>query len=155
MPLPAFLQPEPEGTERPKWEKGRKTFVVAALSAAVGIGNIWRFPSITFQYGGAGFFLPYLIALFFFGIPLLILEISLGQKFQRGPVIAFSGIQGKLGGVGLAQVFSSFVTAVYYNVIVGYSLYYLIMSFGDPMPWADNKDCVFEENAVYRPMIFF
>jgi NSS family neurotransmitter:Na+ symporter len=78
--MPLFA-PDPNETERPMWRAGKRGFVLAALSSAVGIGNIWRFPSITFQYGGAGFFFPYLLALFFFGIPLLILEISLGQKF--------------------------------------------------------------------------
>ena len=141
MPLPAFLAPQEGDSQRAHWVGANKTFVKAALSSAVGIGNIWRFPSITFQYGGAGFFLPYFIALFFFGVPLLILEIALGQKFQRGPIIAFQGINPRLGGVGWAQVYSAFITALYYNVIVGYALYYFIGSFADPLPWTKSHDC--------------
>lgn len=141
MPLPAFLAPQEGDSQRAQWVGANKTFVKAALSSAVGIGNIWRFPSITFQYGGAGFFLPYFIALFFFGVPLLILEIALGQKFQRGPIIAFQGINPRLGGIGWAQVYSAFITALYYNVIVGYALFYFIGSFADPLPWTKSHDC--------------
>jgi SNF family Na+-dependent transporter len=57
------------------------TFILAAVGAAVGLGNFWRFPKQAYKNGGAVFFIPYLLALFFFGLPLLVLELSLGQKF--------------------------------------------------------------------------
>jgi len=66
-------------------------------------------------------------------------------------VLAFSAIQRRLGGVGWAQVFSAFVTAIYYTVIVGYALYYLVGSFANPMPWNKSlsaKDCGSEANIV-------
>ena len=66
---------------RQRWA-GRWTFIIASIGAAVGLGNFWRFPGLTYKYGGFGnFCVPYLVALFFFGIPLLLMELGLGQKF--------------------------------------------------------------------------
>jgi SNF family Na+-dependent transporter len=59
----------------------RPTFVLAAIGSAIGLGNFWRFPYLTYKYGGAFFFFPYIICLLFMGIPLLLMELSLGQKF--------------------------------------------------------------------------
>lgn len=68
------------GKEREKW-MNRPTFILASIGAAVGLGNFWRFPYLTNKYGGGFFFVPYLLALFTMGIPLLLMELSLGQKF--------------------------------------------------------------------------
>ena len=50
----------------------------------MGFGNVWRFPSLVYELGGGAFFLPYLLALFLVGIPILVLEIALGQMYQTG-----------------------------------------------------------------------
>ena len=60
--------------ERERWSS-RPAFILAAIGAAIGFGNVWRFPALAFQYGGGAFFIPYLMALFFIGIPLLVLEV--------------------------------------------------------------------------------
>jgi NSS family neurotransmitter:Na+ symporter len=66
---------------RDRWT-GRWTFILAAVGSAVGLGNFWRFPSLTYKYGGFGnFAIPYLLCLFGMGIPLLLMELGLGQKF--------------------------------------------------------------------------
>jgi NSS family neurotransmitter:Na+ symporter len=57
------------------------TFVIATIGSSVGLGNFWRFPYLTYKHGGAQFFLPYLLSVVFVGIPLLIMELGLGQKF--------------------------------------------------------------------------
>ncbi len=62
---------------RQRW-MGRWTFIMASVGSAIGLGNFWRFPYLTYRHGGAQFFIPYLLSLFFMGIPLLILEVSLG-----------------------------------------------------------------------------
>lgn len=71
--------PVKKGTdfERMHWA-GRMIFIVGTVGTTVGFGNFWRFPKQTYKNGGGVFFLPYLIAVFFFGIPLLILELGLG-----------------------------------------------------------------------------
>ena len=69
--------------DRERWSS-RTTFYFAAVGSAVGFGNVWRFPSLVYEYGGGAFFIPYCLALVFVGIPLLVLEIALGQYYETG-----------------------------------------------------------------------
>ena len=55
-------------------------FLMAAIGSAVGLGNIWRFSYMTYDNGGGAFLVPYLVALLLAGMPLIILEFSLGHK---------------------------------------------------------------------------
>ena len=95
----------------------------------VGLGNFWRFPYLCYKWGGALFFIPYWICLLSIGIPVTFMELVLGQKFQRGDIGVFRGIHPRLSGIGLASVLASFCIVAYYNIIIGWSLIYLIMSF--------------------------
>jgi len=60
---------------------GRCTFILAAIGSAIGLGNFWRFPYLTYKHGGAYFFFPWASCLFLMGIPFMIMELALGQKF--------------------------------------------------------------------------
>lgn len=129
----------------------RPTFILASIGAAVGLGNFWRFPYLTNKYGGGFFFVPYLIALFTMGIPLLLMELSLGQKFQRGDIAVFGGINKRLRGIGIASVFSSYIITFYYNVIISWACVYFIASFISPLPWSEfNTE--FEEKCPMDKM---
>ena len=64
---------------RDRW-LNRLVFILAASGSCIGLGNIWKFPYLTFKHGGITFILAYLIALFAIGVPMLILELTLGQK---------------------------------------------------------------------------
>ena len=64
------------------------------------------------------------------------MEMTLGQKFQRGDVGVFRGIHPRLAGVGLASVLASFAIVLYYNVIIAWALIYLIASFFPTLPWS-------------------
>ena len=123
---------------REQW-LNRPTFILASIGAAVGLGNFWRFPYLTNKYGGGFFFIPYLIALFTMGIPLLLMELSLGQKFQRGDISVFGGINKRLRGIGIASVFSSCIICFYYNVIISWSIVYFIAAFISPLPWSSTR----------------
>merc|ERR1712054_651434 len=70
------------------------------------------------------------------------MELSLGQKFQRGDISVFKGIDRRLMGVGVISVYSSYVFSWYYNVIVAWALVYVIVAFKNPLPW--NKDAEFK-----------
>ena len=70
---------------RDRWPS-RTAFIYAAVGSAVGLGNIWRYPYLAHKFGGGAFLIPFLIALFVAGIPLLILEFAIGQKIQKGAV---------------------------------------------------------------------
>jgi len=127
---------------RERWSS-RTVFIFAAIGSAVGIGNIWRFPYISYEYGGGAFLIPFIISLFIFGIPLLMLEFSLGQRFQKGAVYALKSIHPKLGGFGLIAVASGFVIVLYYAVILAWSLVYLVESFSFNLPWASDTNSYF------------
>ena len=67
----------------------RAGFVLATAGSAVGLGNIWRFPYMTGEYGGAAFILIYLLAVLLLGYPLIVNEMVLGRAAQRNPVGVF------------------------------------------------------------------
>ncbi len=76
---------------REKWSSSIG-FILAGIGSAVGIGNIWRFPYIAGANGGGAFLIPYFIAVFMFGLPLMMLEFALGRHFKTSVVPAFSTI---------------------------------------------------------------
>eukprot|EP00478_Filoreta_tenera_P006001 GABV01007532.1.p1 GENE.GABV01007532.1~~GABV01007532.1.p1 ORF type:complete len:115 (-),score=31.36 GABV01007532.1:11-355(-) len=93
------------------------------------IGQCVAISSIGVQNGGGAFFLPYLIALFVIGIPILILELSLGQFTQSGDIISFARVHRRLAGIGVGSVLGAFAVVCYYNIILAWSLIYLYHSF--------------------------
>jgi len=126
---------------------------------AVGLGNFWRFPYLCYTWGGALFFIPYFVCLFFIGIPVTLMELALGQKFQRGDVGVFRGIHPRLAGVGGASVLAAYYIVTYYNIIIGWSLIYLVMAFINPLPWSTtyttdgkHKDC---DNLFITEEVFY
>ncbi|XP_037124719.1 sodium- and chloride-dependent GABA transporter ine [Syngnathus acus] len=119
---------------RPTWSR-QIEFTLAGVGSAVGLGNIWRFPYLCFRSGGGAFLVPYLLMLFVLGIPLLHMELTVGQYTKRGPVHALEQFCPLLKGVGVASVAISFIMCTYYNVVITWALYYLFSSFQVPLPW--------------------
>ncbi|XP_078544289.1 sodium- and chloride-dependent transporter XTRP3 isoform X2 [Lissotriton helveticus] len=111
-------------------------FFFACISYAVGLGNVWRFPYLCQMYGGGGFLIPYLIMLIVEGMPLMYLELAVGQHMRQGSIGAWKSISPYLSGVGIASVVVSFFLSMYYNVINGWAFWYLFHSFQDPLPWS-------------------
>uniref|UniRef100_A0A8D0D5Z5 Transporter n=1 Tax=Sander lucioperca TaxID=283035 RepID=A0A8D0D5Z5_SANLU len=125
-----------EKEARPSWDNPLQ-FVLACVSYAVGLGNVWRFPYLCQMHGGGGFLIPYFIMLILEGIPLFYLELAIGQKMRLGSIGAWTAISPYLGGVGLASVVTSLYLCLYYNVINAWSFWYLFHSFQSVLPWAD------------------
>ncbi|GAB4234006.1 MAG: sodium-dependent transporter [Acidobacteriota bacterium] len=103
--------------------------IVAALGIAVGTGNIWRFPRIAALNGGGSFLIPWVVFLFLWSIPLIILELGIGRLTRYGPPGSFAILLGKrwawLGG------FVAVVTTAimfYYAVVTGWCLRYLLLA---------------------------
>jgi len=113
---------------RERWGS-RSSFIFAAVGAAIGLGNVWRFPYITYQNGGGAFLIPYLIALITAGIPLMILEYAVGQKMQSSPPTALKKIWSKGEWIGWFAVVLVFVLSTYYATIMAWCVDYLYYSF--------------------------
>ncbi|XP_071326221.1 sodium- and chloride-dependent transporter XTRP3-like [Trachinotus anak] len=125
-----------EKDARPSWDSPMQ-FVLACVSYAVGLGNVWRFPYLCQKHGGGGFMIPYLIMLVLEGVPLFCLELAIGQKMRLGSIGAWAAISPYLGGVGLASVVTSLYLCLYYNIINAWSFWYLFHSFQAVLPWAE------------------
>ncbi|XP_062322453.1 sodium- and chloride-dependent transporter XTRP3-like [Osmerus eperlanus] len=125
-----------EKEARPSWDNPMQ-FILACVSYAVGLGNVWRFPYLCQMHGGGGFLIPYLIMLVLEGVPLFYMELAIGQKMRLGSIGAWSAINPYLGGVGLASVMTSLYLCLYYNVINAWSFWYLFHSFQSTLPWAE------------------
>jgi len=124
----------------------RTSFLLACIGAAVGLGNIWRFPYLAFKSGGGAFMIPYIIMLLLCGLPLLFMELSMGQYTRRGPIGAIGKMCPLFQGAGVATVVLTFWLATYYNVIIGWAMFYLGSSFVDPLPWVS---CNNTWNSIY------
>lgn len=110
---------EEEAEGRDRWPS-RAAFYLAAVGSAVGFGNVWRFPALAKDYGGGAFFIPYIMALLIVGIPVLILEISLGQAHQVGNVGVFGSFHPRIRGVGCASAACAFMLVVYYSILLAW-----------------------------------
>jgi len=99
-------------------------FIIAAIGAAVGIGNIWRFPSILGQNGGGAYLVPYVVAVFVFALPLMILEISAGRHFRGTIVSAFASVRPSFRVLGWLICAIIFLILSYYLVITGWTIAY-------------------------------
>eukprot|EP00816_Leptocylindrus_hargravesii_P013789 CAMPEP_0196806306 /NCGR_PEP_ID=MMETSP1362-20130617/6197_1 /TAXON_ID=163516 /ORGANISM="Leptocylindrus danicus, Strain CCMP1856" /LENGTH=580 /DNA_ID=CAMNT_0042179721 /DNA_START=36 /DNA_END=1774 /DNA_ORIENTATION=+ len=119
-----------EGKHRELWSS-RMAFIMVSVGAAVGFGNVWRFPALAYEYGGGAFFIPYLIALFFIGIPLTILEVMLGQIYRTGDVGVFGGINQRLRGIGVCSLFCASSVILYYIPLLVWVINSFFSSFTD------------------------
>ncbi len=108
-------------------------FVLAAIGSAVGLGNVWRFPYITGQYGGGAFVVVYIICVLIVGIPIMLAEFLIGRKAQRDAVGSFRALRPGSPWVltGWLGIVSGFVILSYYAVVGGWVLHYVYLSFRD------------------------
>ncbi len=121
-----------QNSSRGSWS-GTLGFILASMGSAVGLGNVWRYPYITGQYGGAAFILLYVGCVLAVGIPLMVAEFLIGRKTQCNPVGAFRALRPGSPWVftGWLGVVSGFVILSYYAVVGGWVLHYVYLSFID------------------------
>lgn len=118
------------GVAVPHWSS-RFAFIMAAVGSAVGLGNIWKFPYMTGTGGGAAFVLFYLGCVLVVGVPVLVAELMLGRRAQRGPIGALVALGRRYGGTpawGLVAglgVVAAFLILSFYSVIAGWALAYI------------------------------
>ncbi|ANX13440.1 transporter [Fictibacillus arsenicus] len=126
--------------DRQQWGS-RYGFILAAVGSAIGLGNIWRFPAVAYENGGGAFFIPYLVALLTAGIPLLILEFTLGHKYRGSAPLSYFRLHKNAEWLGWWQVFVAFVISTYYAVIIAWALKYSIYSLN--LTWGDKPSDFF------------
>lgn len=124
----------PSGEGRGSWSN-KLDFVMSALSFAVGMGNLWRFPYLCYKNGGGAFLIPYVVMMGLCGYPLMFLELSLGQYARQGIVNVWKAVP-LLQGIGWGMLCISSFTCIYYNVPIAWCFYYLFSSFAKELPWA-------------------
>ncbi|MDR8020321.1 sodium-dependent transporter [Nesterenkonia aerolata] len=120
---------------------GRKAFIITAIGSAVGLGNIWRFPYITYENGGGAFLIPYLVALLTAGIPILFFDYAIGHKFRGSPPLAFKRLHPATEFIGWFQVGVCFLISIYYAAIIAWACSYTWFSF--TQAWGDDAEGFF------------
>ncbi|MFC3477030.1 sodium-dependent transporter [Halobacterium litoreum] len=140
---------------RESWQT-RIGFILAAVGSAVGLGNLWRFPWMTSENGGAAFLLVYLGIVLAVGVPGLLAEFVIGRRSRRNPVGALSDLSDSKGWTAFGHVFV--VTAVvllsFYSVVGGWILRYVAASatgayFADPGAYFAGIDYGIEAVAFH------
>ena len=114
------------GTWSSRW-----TFILAATGAAVGLGNIWKFPYIAGENGGGAFVLVYLVCIAMVGVPIMIAEVLLGRRGRQNPIGSLKVIAQESGasavwqGLGVMGVVTGLLIMSFYSVIAGWALHYV------------------------------
>jgi neurotransmitter:Na+ symporter, NSS family len=106
-------------------------FVMAAAGSAIGLGTLWLFPYTAGKNGGGLFVLLYFCLVLLIGVPLLIAELVIGRRSQKGAVCTFTTLHKSNSGwklIGWLGVGASFLIMSYYSVIAGWGLNYILMS---------------------------
>lgn len=117
-------------TSREGWSS-RSAFILAAVGAAVGLGNVWRFPTLAGENGGGAFVLFYVGCVFLLGLPLVISEIFIGKVGKDSAtgsirrVAERSRVSSTWSGFGTIGVLASFLILSFYSVVAGWVLYYV------------------------------
>ncbi len=114
------------GAPRDTWGS-KLAFILAAAGSAVGLGNIWGFPTMAAANGGAAFLVIYLLAVVLVGAPVMLAELAIGRRAQRNPVGAFRALRPgspwvAVGGLG---VFTGLMILSFYSVIAGWTMAYV------------------------------
>lgn len=109
----------------------RLGFILISAGCAIGCGNVWKFPWMTGQNGGAAFVVVYLICLALLGLPVLTMEFSVGRAAQKSPIYMYQAITpGKKGWPvhGAVCLIGNVILMMFYTIITGWLLYYFYSS---------------------------
>ena len=120
-------------------EKNRETFssrlgfILVAVGCAVGLGNVWKFPYLCGQNGGAAFILIYLLCLAFLALPILVCELSVGRASRKSSAKSFDAL--KPGGThwhlsGYMCMAGTYLLMMFYTCVCGWMFYYFILYMG-------------------------
>ena len=140
---------------RPETFSSRWAIIIAGLGMAVGTGNLWRFPRIAAQNGGAAFLIPWMLFLVIWSLPLMIAEFGLGRGARRGPIGAFASLVGRrYAWMGGFVVVTTIMIMFYYSVVTGWTLKYFVVSINGGL--AGDSAAYWEaySTSVWQPILF-
>jgi NSS family neurotransmitter:Na+ symporter len=142
----------PPPVERAVWGS-KLAFVFAAAGSAIGLGNIWGFPTTAAVNGGAAFLIIYLLAVIGIGAPVMLAELAIGRRTQRNPVGAFKALAPGtawvlVGGLG---VLAGLIILSFYSVIAGWSLAYVIKTLSGAFTEGADTAAIFNDLAGSAP----
>lgn len=131
--------------------------VLASAGSAVGLGNVWRFPTEVGNNGGAAFIFVYLLCIAFIGIPVMMSEFLIGRHTHANTISAFAKLApGKWWRIeGVAGVFVAFLILSYYIVISGWTLFYLVESVAGHLQADQDYSAVFNDfvSNPWQPLL--
>ncbi|MFD2615470.1 sodium-dependent transporter [Paenibacillus gansuensis] len=132
-------------------------FILSAIGSSVGLGNMWKFPYITGLYGGAAFFLLFIIFLVLCGLPILLAELTIGRGGRGNAASSFEVLSGKKSWAffGFLSVLAAFIIMAFYTVVAGWTLHYAVQSFTGSL--FENKDYAAQFtdfNAGFLPVVW-
>ncbi|XP_053402403.1 sodium- and chloride-dependent creatine transporter 1-like [Mercenaria mercenaria] len=124
---------------RPRWSR-RIEFFLTSVGYSVGVGDLWRFPYLVMKNGGGAFLIPIVIFNILGAMPIVYLEMIMGQYSQTGALPVWN-VCPLLKGVGYGTVIATFLFSIYYAVIICWMLFYFVHSFFPTLPWTtcDNE----------------
>ena len=123
----------------------RTAFLLAAIGAAVGLGNIWKFPYMAGAHGGSAFVLVYLLSIALIALPILVAEIALGRMGRQSPPHALGIVARRHGRssawslVGWLGLLAAYLIATYYSVIAGWTMVYVYRSAAGDLVGIDSR----------------
>ncbi|XP_047224619.1 sodium- and chloride-dependent betaine transporter-like [Girardinichthys multiradiatus] len=120
--------------DRGQWIS-KAEYVLVVAGSIVGLGNVWRFPYLCYRNGGGAFLVPYSLLAVVCGIPLFLLESSVGQCTQEGFITCWTKLCPLAQGIGVGQLMISLCFFIYI-LIEAWAFFYLMFSFRSHLPWA-------------------
>ena len=120
----------------------RLGFILLSAGCAIGLGNVWRFPYITGQYGGAAFVLIYLVFLVIIGLPVMVMEFSLGRASKKNIALALLTLEKKgtrWHCYGPVAITGNYLIMMFYTTITGWLLYYFFSSIAGSLSGFDRE----------------
>lgn len=127
---------------------------MATAGAAIGLGNLWKFPYLMGRNGGFPFLIAYLFFIVILGLPVMITEMSLGRKTRHDPVQAYGDIDPHAKVVGICGVLAAFIILSYYSVIGGWIIKYIISYGTTTAAPADFDGFISSSESVVWHLVF-
>lgn len=130
----------------------RLGFILLSAGCAIGIGNVWKFPFITGQYGGGAFVFIYIFFLLVLGLPVMTMEFAVGRASQKSPVKAYNALE-KPGQKwhlhGYVAMAGNYILMMLYTTVCGWMLYYFYQTVTGRFVGASTE----EVNNIFAEML--